>query len=575
MGNQITSYQTAEYGKFIQLGQQSLFPPVSVVRLSYPDNTNAFPENANTIPVSSIDVYPKYAVLTHMVNTDDIKISLSAEEITVELQSLETIMTGVSTEIVSLKQYIDDVESNTFDTASACDDAYRELIRLNTQTEILTTNSYYGTTQDRPLYIASSPNFSLNVQYKDSPNIDAFGRLRTSMPTTLFDSKTLHEKQSLFWSQTANGNASVEFTPNNIDASVTLSCNNTGEYAIRQTRQRFNYQPGKSQLAIFTGILEPVSNAIKRYGLFQSLTASPFTPNCGLYFETLTDSPSSIAVVQQNNNFLVPTISARRDEWNLDKLDGNGPSGKILTLSACNIFLVDYEWLGVGRVRFGFVLDGSIIYCHEINNASNVLGAYLRTPNLPVRAEIRQISSGNSSMKMICSTVISEGGSDYTGVPRSVNSGTTPITITDQYARRALIGLRLQPTKLDSVNQVLNIQIADIPQGNSTDAYYRYELVMNPTLGGSSISWQDVSFDSNMQYSVVPNNNVTVSGGTVIESGFSNRNGSIDLSGERFQKFLKLGCSIDGKRDEFWVVFTPLDSKSGQQFVSMTFVESD
>lgn len=575
MANQITSYQTAEYGKFLQLTENSLFPPISVVRFSYPDTTNAFPENSNAKPLSSVEIYPKYAVLTHIVNPDDIKISLSAQEITVELQSLETIMTGVSTEVVSLKQYIDDLESNTFDTASACDDSYRELIRLNTQTEILTTNSYYGTNQNQPLYIASSPNFSLNVEYKDGPNIDAFGRLRTSMPTTLFDSKTLHNKQSLFWSQTANGNAAINFTGNNIDASVTLSCSNVGEYAIRQTKQRFNYQPGKSQLAIFTGILEPVSNAIKRYGLFQSLTASPFEPNCGLYFETLIDSPSSIAVVQKNDGFLVPTVSAKREEWNIDKLDGNGPSGKTLTLSACNIFLIDYEWLGVGRVRFGFVLDGNIIYCHEINNASNVLGAYLRTPNLPIRGEIRQIDTGNSSMKMICSTVISEGGSDYTGVPRSVNSGTTPITITNQYDRRALIGLRLQSTKLDSVNQLLNIQIADIPQGNSTDAFYKYELVTNPILGGSSVSWQDVSSDSNMQYSVVPNNTVTISGGTVIESGFSNRNGNIDLSGEKFQKFLKLGCSIDGIRDEFWVVFTPLDAKSGSQFASMTFVESD
>jgi hypothetical protein len=547
MANTITSYQTAEYGKFLQLGENSLFPPVSVVRLSYPDNTSAFPENANLSPLSSLEIYPKYAVLTHIVNSDDIKVSLSAEEINVDFSKLETIMEGISSEVVHIKKDVEVVEDN----------------------------SYFGTNESNPLYIASSPNFSFNVQYKDGANIDAFGRLRTSMPTTLFDSKTLHEKQSLFWSQSANGNASVEFTQNNVDASVTLSCTNVGEYAIRQTRQRFNYQPGKSQLAIFTGILEPVSNAIKRYGLFQSLTASPFTPNCGLYFETLTDSPSSIAVVQQNGDFLVPTISAKREEWNLDKLDGNGPSGKTLTLSACNIFLMDYEWLGVGRVRFGFVIDGNIIYCHEINNASSVLGAYLRTPNLPVRAEIRQISSGDSSMKIICSTVISEGGSDYTGVPRSVNSGTTPITVTNQYDRRALIGLRLQSQKLDSVNQLLNIQIANIPQGNATDAFYRYELLLNPTLGGSSVSWQNVSSDSNMQYSVVPNNTVTVNGGTIVDSGFSNRNGSIDLSGERFQKFLKLGCSIDGERDEFWVVFTPLDNKSGQQFASMTFVESD
>ena len=405
----------------------------------------------------------------------------------------------------------------------------------------------------------------------DSGSIDAFGRLRASMPTTLFDSKTLHNKSSLFWSQTAVGvGSSVQFTDNLNDASVTLSAANVGGYAIRQTTQRFNYQPGKSQLAIFTGILNPVSNAIKRYGLFQSLTAAPYDPNCGLYFETQTDSSNSIAVVQQNNSFLVPTLSARRENWNIDKLDGTGPSGKILTLSAANIFLIDYEWLGVGRVRFGTVLDGQICYCHAFNNAGNVQGAYLKTPNLPVRAEIRQTGAGTSSMKIICCSVMSEGGADFTGLTRAVNTGDAKLTIATD-ARKAILGVRLNAAKLDSVNEVINASIICTTGNSATQAAYRYELMHNPTLSAGG-TWQSVDQNSNFDYwqGTVD----VVDKGTVIACGYGSVGASVDLSNSKFEKFLRLGCSVAGKRDELYLVVTPLEANNGV-YGAMTFLESD
>ncbi|NBP13054.1 hypothetical protein EBU95_01515 [bacterium] len=379
----------------------------------------------------------------------------------------------------------------------------------------------------------------------------------------------------MFWSQTAVGTgAVVQFTGEGTDASVTLSAAANGAYAIRQTTQRFNYQPGKSQLCLYTGVLTPVSNAIKRIGSFQSLTAAPYTPNCGLYFETQTDSPSSIAVIQQNNSFLVPSISARRENWNIDKLDGTGPSGKVLYLSAANIFMIDYEWLGVGRVRYGFVIDGQICYCHAFNNAGNVPGAYLLTPNLPVRAEIRQTGTGSATMKIICCSIMSEAGADFTGVTRSVDTGTTGIPITVANNRRAAIGLRLQSGKLDSVNELLNISVLGLVTGAANIAPIRYELVANPTLGGSAVTWNDVDANSNFQYCVVPDNTVTVTSGTVITSGYTSQGSTIDLSGFRFEKFLRLGCSVTGVRDEIWLVLTPLATLTSSH-ASITFMESD
>lgn len=487
----VRNAQTVEYGKFVEIKDDSRFPAVSVTRYQYPDDTNAFPNNQNVPPSTTVEVYPKFAVLTYLTNASDID--------------------------------------------------------------------------------------NINVSYpKDAGNLDAFGRLRVSSPTTLFDSKTLHNKSSLFWSQTAVGTgADVRFTGENTDASVTLSAAANGAYAIRQTTQRFNYQPGKSQLCLYTGVLTPVSNAYKRLGSFQSLTAAPYTPNCGLYFETQTDSPSSIAVIQQNNSFLVPTVSARREEWNIDKLDGRGPSGKTLQLSAANIFLIDYEWLGVGRTRYGVVIDGQVCYCHAFNNAGNVAGAYMLTPNLPVRAEIRQVGPGTATMKMICCSIMSEAGADFTGVTRAVDTGTAGVPITVTGNRRAALGLRLQADKLDSVNELLNVSVLGLVTGAANIAPIRYELVANPTLGGSAVTWTNIdAANSNFQYSVVPDNTVTVTGGTVITSGYTSQGSTIDLSGFRFEKFLRLGCSVTGVRDEIWLVLTPLATLVASH-ASITFMESD
>jgi hypothetical protein len=520
-----------------------------------------------------------YAQASYVTNFDDFTITLSAKDVNIGAVHITDSSSNLPADVVNIGGGSGALRVITQDLESDQDDVTigDRLGNYASVYQPLSALKVYNTNPLTAITTKVDPAFGFPITFADSPNLDAFGKLRVSMPYTLFDSKTLHNKSSLFWSQTAIGTGIVQFTGEN-DASVTLSAANIGDYAIRQTSQRFNYQPGKSQLAIFTGILSPVSNAIKRYGLFTSLTAAPFTPNLGLYFETQTDSTSSIAVVQNNGTNLVPSVSARRENWNIDKLDGTGLSGKTLRLSAANIFLVDFEWLGVGRVRFGAVIDGQVCYCHEINNAGNVQGAYIKSPNLPVRAEIRQTGVGTAAMKMICCSVMSEGGSDFTGVTRSVDTGGTAkgIEITTTNTRRALIGLRLQATKLDSVNEVLNASVIPLPQQASTSSPFRYEIVSNPTLGGSAIIWNPVDVNSNFDYAVAPDNTITVTGGTVIASGYSTLGQTIDLTGYRFEKFLRLGCSVAGVRDTLWLVVTPLVNSTIDGFHgSLTFIESD
>lgn len=402
------------------------------------------------------------------------------------------------------------------------------------------------------------------VKFADGSHVDAFSRLRTSQPFTLFDSKLIYNKSQLFWSQALSA-GSITFNSN--DSSLTLSTSGVG-YAIRQTAQRFGYQPGKSQIAMFTGILSADFNSIKRYGLFSSLTAAPYDVIAGMYFEA---SRGVLACVINNSSNLVPSQSATQTNWNIDKLDGTGSSGITLDLTKVQIFTIDYEWLGSGRVRFGFDIGGKIVYCHQFNNSNANIGTYLQIPNLPVRAEIRQLSGSNAAMKVICSTVMSEGGSDFTGITRGVDSGLSGLAISTN-ARVAVVGVRVQATRLDSVNQLLNVGAISAP-GNNANAAFKYEVIVNPTvLASGSQSWTDLT-NSNLQY-WNGDGTQTVSGGTVIATGFGSVGSAVDLTGGRFEKFLRLGCSVTGTRDEIYLVITPLQTNNGI-YGSMIVVETD
>ena len=131
----------------------------------------------------------------------------------------------------------------------------------------------------------------------------------------------------------------------------------------------------------------------------------------------------------------------------------------------------------------------------------------------------------------------------------------------------------MQYNKLDSVNEILNTSALVLASnsGNASAAGFKYEILYNPTLATSG-TWSDVDVNSNFQY--WNGNSAITSNGTVITSGYSGAGGDIDLSGYRFEKFLRLGCSVDGKRDELFLVITPLQANDGV-FGSLTFIESD
>ena len=555
----------SESGKFVRIENDTRFPPLSTQIINPGDNSIVTSE------------YSKYAVLTHIVNASDINISLCASN--VDIGNVGVIDHTTGTDVFAQIIRTDTVGGFEVGAVSVITSGVNSIsgnVTINNPVSSFSlvnpvTAVNISTSQTLPISGGVTITNSIStflispavpVSFADNATVDAFQRLRVSEPVTLFESKQLHQMSTMFWSNTAlNGNV---YHTGSSDPSITLSVSANGGYAIRQTTQRFNYQSGKSMLYMFTGILNPETNITKRYGCFSSLTSAPFTPNVGLYFEASNDT---IHCVQKNDGFLVPSVSASRDNWNIDKLDGTGPSGETITLSGTNIFVIDYEWLGVGRVRYGVVLDGQVWYCHKINNTGKA-GAYLNSPNHPIRAELRQTGAGSGSMKMICSTVISEGGSDFAGVTRAIDTESNTI---ESGTRSAILGVRLQSNKLDSVNQIINAGVICLQQAASNQAPYKYELVLNPA-GVSGGTWSNIT-ESNFQR-WRGNSTPTADTGFVLANGFGSAGAGIDLATFNLKKFLRLGTTINGVRDELYLVITPLAANGGV-YGTLSFIESD
>jgi hypothetical protein len=340
-----------------------------------------------------------------------------------------------------------------------------------------------------------------NASFFAPTQSDAFGRLRVSNPLTLFDTQNRYFDHQQFSSNVAGGGSVIY---NSISSTFTLSVIGNGSSVQRETTKAFIYQPGKSLLVLNTFTMNtPTSGLTQRVGYFN-------TQN-GIFFET--SGTTLNMVIRSSSSGSVVEDRVAQDDWNGDKLDGTGSSGITLDPAFAQIFWIDVEWLGVGSVRVGFVINGQFIVCHTFNHA-NLPGnttTYMTTACLPVRYEISSTGPA-ASMEQICSTVISEGGYSLMGLPASAaHALATPRQLAngaDTYT--PLISIRLKSTNLDAIVLPINYTIS--PVASSVFKYRIYKKAV--TSGGS---WVSAGSNSSVEYNLAP---ASVVSGEVSEEAF-------------------------------------------------------
>ena len=303
---------------------------------------------------------------------------------------------------------------------------------------------------------------------------DAFGRLRVSNPYTLFDSHQRYVLDDNFVSNTASG-GTVTFLTDQSSANLQVT-NTSGSFAARETKWIFNYQPGKSLLVMTTFVMAPANdgNLRQRVGYFGS--------DNGIYLEL----KDQLYIVRRSNvTGTVTETAVAQSGWNYDPLNGLGISGYTLDITKAQIFWTDIEWLGVGSVRTGFVINGQILLAHQFNHANLASSAYMTTGSLPVRYEIQSLTANGaatSNLTQICSSVISEGGYDEPfRLFSNIASFSRTMTAGTWYP---VVSIRLASTRLEAIAQVRQVDI--VMTSSDTIHWALWSNVTDSSLTGES-----------------------------------------------------------------------------------------
>lgn len=343
------------------------------------------------------------------------------------------------------------------------------------------------------------------ISIADSPSADAFGRLRISVQTTQFDSTLQYGKVTSKWGELASGaGASSVHVPDESAINMTVGTAN-GESVVRQTHKYFRYQPGKSQLILQTGTLGPgLANVQCCIGYFNA--------NNGVFFQKIGEAVS--VVLRSHVSGTMTEEIVPQSAWNKDKLDGSGRSQVALDFTLSQIFGIDMQWLGVGRVRMGIQVNGHFYYCHEFNNANKNPSSYMTTANLPLRYEIATIgpTSAPSTMKQICSSIASEGGTELaSGRFFSIGNKTNTISVTTQ---RPILTIRPSLIFNSLENRGYLLPLGLVIRGVTNDAYV--EVIRNGVLGNAVFAAVSAN-NSIAEYDVAAN---TITGGEVIFNSY-------------------------------------------------------
>ena len=324
----VANYQLAEAGKFMDLSNNTRFPSVSVVRTRYPDTTEAFPGNTGAQPITSVDVYPKYGVISYIANTDDFAVSLSAGQVNLDTTQIEAHLSNIDPATQA-------IELNTFDTLTAVAAFNNNFMHSVTALSATIVNPLavtnvvaVSTAQTLPVSgsvtitnsISTTPVGTQLVTFGDSAQLDANHRLRVAIPQqSWWYVSSVDKDGDLRLIETLSNGASSIFVQNLASVTMTPGLSSNGS-VIRASRRRFKVRPGVSHQ--WTGTVNfdgQDDGTIKRVGLFTNYN--------GMFFE-LSGADFNVVVRRRLTDGTLVEERVNRNNFNGDKLDGNGESGQ-------------------------------------------------------------------------------------------------------------------------------------------------------------------------------------------------------------------------------------------------------
>lgn len=393
---------------------------------------------------------------------------------------------------------------------------------------------------------------------------DAFGRIRVSQPYTLFDSQH-QDVENDKWDTLITGSGTKTHLANESTIKLEIATSN-GDSIIRETTRTMSYQPGKSLLILNTGAMgTPKANVVQRIGYFGA--------NNGIFLEN--DSGNNYFVLRSSVTGTVVETRIAQSDWNIDKFDGSGYSSQDggtehlsgLRVDKTNIFWIDVEWLGVGDVRCGFVVDGLMKTAHIFHNDNKNDTTYMRSAILPIRYEIfnKGTTSSNTFMRQICSTVISEGGYNQINQTRSVSNPLTGKNLISGIDN-PMVSIRLKGDRLNAVVIPVSLDLYGLQA-----TAYKYRIYENVTsLTGAS--WNTTDSSSAVWYDISA---TAMTGGTLLKEGiFKGQDVAKEINLiEKFDNAIQLTRRINAANGDILTISIEPTTNNDDAIVALSWQE--
>jgi hypothetical protein len=351
---------------------------------------------------------------------------------------------------------------------------------------------------------------ALHVRYGEgSPQFDAFGRQQITEPTIIGEYINIYERDDKnFWYEELSGGVVSHIASN--QGTLYSTTTTSGSKAASTTHLYHKYQLGVSQLIEMTVALgdSGKANVRRLWGIGDA--------SDGLFFRM--EENTALQVYMRSST--VGDNAINQSAWNRDRLDGSGgefnPSGHTLDVTMDNIYWIDYQWLGAGRVRFGVIIEGIRITCHEMYHANLNTQPYIRTGSLPIHIGQANLAAAGSSseMRVWCSVVKTEGRwnpkvvEHYHHIRKGEgqNGGLYMAAVTNWHPGRMMFAIRPKLT----INSIANRSVA-YPVLLSVTNVGSTPMFIQARRGASLIgtpSWSDFHAESGLEYNETDASNI-------------------------------------------------------------------
>lgn len=428
-------------------------------------------------------------------------------------------------------------------------------VGINVNTSNVSLTNPFPVTITNPVSIGTySSNGDLKVSAGDYTSKNA---LKVSTPETIFFNTFQYGIETDIWDIYTSNGGSIAFSPDisGVTMQITNQINST---VVRQTKHVMKYIPGRmSELTFAIRFTTPVAGIRRRIGLFDG--------NDGFYFE---DNGGDYACVFISSDSGVPYMErVSRANWNGDKLDGLGSSKLTADPEAQQIVSFEYEWYGGGQIIFKYIINGKSIVIHTFNTANRLRFPWCKTPFLPIRLEIVNVTGVNGTFVMYqgSNSLTSQGTTSKLGVLQSV------LTSLDGYNMQlakifyAVINIRLKPTALQGVVLPSYFQVGTV---DNTAVFYK--LIRNATITGGN--WVDMPDpNSFVQYNITSQTQIT--DGINLDTGFiSSSTGGMRIEIDKSTHY-QLGRSNMGQTSDILTLAIAGFGTNKDAIASFTWIE--